>query len=127
MVEEAEKYKAQDEANKQKVEAKNSLENYAYTVRNTINDPKVADKLDSSEKATVEAKINETVKWLDANHNAEKEEFEAKMKELESVCNPVMMKLYQGGSAAGGMDGGAYANAKPHENRSQGPTVEEVD
>ena len=41
MVQEAEKYKAEDEQHKKKIEAKNSLENYAFNMRNTIRDDKV--------------------------------------------------------------------------------------
>eukprot|EP00743_Colponemidia_sp_Colp-15_P000083 GILK01000098.1.p1 GENE.GILK01000098.1~~GILK01000098.1.p1 ORF type:complete len:666 (-),score=151.51 GILK01000098.1:157-2106(-) len=129
MVEEAERYKAQDEANKERVEAKNSLENYAYTMRNTINDPKLADKISATDKATIEEKINDEVKWIDANQNAEKEEYAQHMKDLEAVCNPIMMKLYQqSGGAPGGMpDMGGAAGGAPPSDRSQGPTVEEVD
>merc|ERR1719333_1676303 len=71
MVSEAEKYKAEDEANREKVEAKNGLENYAFQVRNSIRDEKLKDK------------IEETISWLDANQLAEKEEFADKQKELE--------------------------------------------
>merc|ERR1711953_1158631 len=102
MVQEAEKYRAEDEANKGKIEAKNGLENYCFTMRNTLQEEKLKDKI---EKA-----VQDTLDWLDKNQMAEKDEFEAKQKELEGVVNPIMMKVYQaaggGGMPEGGMPGG---------------------
>merc|ERR1719214_319677 len=54
MVEEAEKYAAEDEANKLRIEAKNGLENYAYNMKNTMNDEKLKDKIEASDKSTIE-------------------------------------------------------------------------
>merc|ERR1719394_2141537 len=104
MVDEAERYKAEDEANRVRVEAKNSLENYCYSMKNTMSDEKLASKLSDDDKSTVTAKIDETTSWLDANQMAEKEEYEAKQKELEAVVNPILAAL--GGGAGGGMPGG---------------------
>ncbi|WRX26638.1 Heat shock protein 70 family - like 10 [Theobroma cacao] len=96
MVQEAERYKAEDEEVKKKVEAKNSLENYAYNMRNTVKDEKFAGKLDPSDKQKIEKAIDETVEWLDRNQLAEVDEFEDKLKELEGICNPIISKMYQG-------------------------------
>merc|ERR1712094_161713 len=74
MVDEAERYKAEDEANRVRVEAKNSLENYCYSMKNTMGDEKLASKLSDDDKSTVTAKIDETTSWLDANQMAEKED-----------------------------------------------------
>jgi len=125
MVKEAEKYAAEDEKNKSRVEAKNGLENYAYNMRNTLNDEKVKDKIDASEKETVEKAINDAISWLDANQTAEKEEFEHRQKELEGICNPVVTKLYQGGGAPGGMPD--MGGAQPETKSQEGPHIEEVD
>merc|ERR1719323_2507333 len=95
MVQEAEKYKAEDESHKDKIEAKNTLENYAYSMRNTVQDEKVASALSAEDKKTIEDAVKKTVEWIDANQLAEKEEFEHKMKELEGVCNPIITKMYQ--------------------------------
>jgi len=131
MVKEAEKYAAEDDAMKEKVEARNGLENYAYSMRNSINDEKLKDKLDAADKETIETAINEATSWLDSNQTAEKEEFEAKQKELEGVCNPIMMKVYQGagGGMPGGMDGGmGGAGPMPGaDGGGEGPTIDEVD
>merc|ERR1719335_523146 len=78
MVDEAERYKAEDEANRVRVEAKNALENYSYSMKNTMADEKLADKMSDSDKEAVNNKINETISWLDANQSAEKEEYEQK-------------------------------------------------
>merc|ERR1712023_562197 len=130
MVKEAEKYAAEDDAQKEKVEARNALENYSYSMRNSINDEKLRDKIDAADKETIEKAINDTTSWLDSNQSAEKEEFEAKQKELEGVCNPIMMKVYQGagggmpgadGMPGGGMPGGGMPGA------DGGPTIDEVD
>merc|ERR1712066_511093 len=88
MVNEAEKYKADDEAQRLKVEAKNSLENYCFTMKNSMNDSNIKDKIEEEDQKTVNEKIDETLQWLDTNQMAEKDEFEAKMKELQETCDP---------------------------------------
>ncbi|ETI50523.1 hsp70-like protein, partial [Phytophthora nicotianae P1569] len=102
MVAEAEKYKSEDEANKVRIEAKNALENYAYSLRNSLNDEKMKEKIPEADKKVVDDKVTEVIQWLDANQSAEKEEYESKQKELESVANPVLQKVY---ASAGGADG----------------------
>lgn len=59
--------KGQDELMKKKVEAKNGLENFAYSIKNSLNDEKLKDKFSSEDKATLEKAVEETVKWLEAN------------------------------------------------------------
>merc|ERR1712125_187373 len=129
MVDEAEKYRAEDDANKQKIEAKNGLENYCFTMRNSLQEEKLKDQFEPGDKDKIEAAVKDTLDWLDKNQLAEKDEFEAKQKELEGVVNPIMMKVYQaagGGEggmpdmSGGGMPGGGGGGGG-------GPTVEEVD
>jgi len=126
MVQEAEKYMSEDEEHKKKVEAKNALENYAYNMRNTIKDEKIAGKLDSDDKKKIEDTIEAAIQWLDANQLAEADEFEDKMKELEGVCNPIIAKMYQGGA---GPDMGAAPgdDDAPSHAGGAGPKIEEVD
>jgi len=128
MVQEAERFKGEDEANKQKVEAKNALENYCYTMKNTLTEEKLKDKFSESDKKVVEDKVNETLNWLESNQTAEKDEFDAKQKDLESICNPIMMKVYQaaGGDGSGMPDMSNFAGGAPP-GAGTGPTVEEVD
>merc|ERR1712159_164539 len=100
MVSEAEKYAAEDEQNKKKIEAKNGLENYCYSMKNTLQEEKLQDKFDAGDKDKIEKSVQDTLDWLERNQMAETEEFEAKQKELEGIVNPIMMKVYQ--SAGGG-------------------------
>eukprot|EP00419_Tripos_fusus_P035802 CAMPEP_0172777220 /NCGR_PEP_ID=MMETSP1074-20121228/201282_1 /TAXON_ID=2916 /ORGANISM="Ceratium fusus, Strain PA161109" /LENGTH=732 /DNA_ID=CAMNT_0013614133 /DNA_START=63 /DNA_END=2263 /DNA_ORIENTATION=+ len=125
MVQEAEKYAAEDEANKSKVEAKNGLENYCFTMRNTLQEEKLQDKFEADDKSKIETAVQETLDWLDKNQLAEKDEFEGKQKELEGVVNPIMMKVYQAAGGAGEMPSGGMPGAAP--GGAGGPTVEEVD
>ncbi|RYR76866.1 hypothetical protein Ahy_A01g001390 isoform I [Arachis hypogaea] len=130
MVKDAERYRAEDEEVKKKVEAKNSLENYAYNMRNTIRDEKIAGKLSADDKGKIEKAVEDAIEWLEGNQMAEVDEFEDKQKELEGICNPIIAKLYQGG-AGGGEDapmGGAHdMPAGGSSDSGAGPKIEEVD
>merc|ERR1719395_206302 len=81
--EDAEKYAKEDEEFKKKVEAKNGLENYCYSMKNTLGDEKLKDKLSSDDKEKAEKAIDDALAWLESNQLAEKEEFEHKQKEAE--------------------------------------------
>ncbi|CAN0346117.1 unnamed protein product [Laminaria digitata] len=94
--------------------------------------------MDADDKTTVEAKISETIAWLDANQTAEKEEFEEKQKELEAVCNPIIQKMAAAGGGAAGMPGGAPGGMPdmggagggaptPEAEADSGPKIEEID
>lgn len=130
MVQDAEKYKSEDEDHQKKVESKNSLENYAYNMRNTVRDEKIASSLDPADKKKIEEAVEAAISWLDNNQLAEADEFDDKMKELESICNPIIAKMYQGG--AGGAAGAppSYGGADddvPSGSGGAGPKIEEVD
>merc|ERR1740127_30959 len=128
MVNEAEKYKEEDEANKAKIEAKNGLENYCFTMRNTLQEEKLKDKFEGDDKDNIEKAVQETLDWLDKNQLAEKDEFEAKQKELEGIVNPIMMKVYQAAGGDGEMpEGGMPGAGGAPPGGGGGPTVEEVD
>ena len=104
LVKEAEKFKADDEKVKNRIEAKNQLEQYAYQVRQTINEEKLKDKFTEDEKKTISAKVDEVLQWTNNNPAASKEEYDAKVKEIEAIFNPIMQKIYQqAGGAPGGM------------------------
>jgi len=147
MVEDAEKFKAEDEVATQRTQSKNHLESYCYSLRNTLQDQKFAGKLDSKDKSTVETAVTEAIKWMESNANAPKEAIESKQKALESTCNPIIAKVYQGAGGAGGPggmdDGGGMptgggggdsgssssggASDSGSSKPSSGPKVEEVD
>ncbi|KAL3809564.1 hypothetical protein ACJIZ3_000114 [Penstemon smallii] len=97
MVQEAEEFKAEDEYHKKKVEAKNSLVNYAYKMRNTIKyDDEIASKLAAVDKKKIEDAVEFVLRWLDGNKLAEADDFEDKKKELESIWHPIIIKIYMG-------------------------------
>jgi len=128
MVAEAERFKADDEANRSKVEAKNSLENYAFNVRNSINDEKVKSKLSETDRKTIETAVEEALRWMEDHAGAEKEEFEEKQKALESKVSPLMAKLYAGAGGAG-MPGAEPPRDydEPPASGAKEPIVEEID
>ena len=114
LVKEAEKFKDEDNKVKDRIEAKNSLEQYCYQVRQTIGDEKLKDKFSEDEKKQIEGKIDEVLKWTNDNPAASKEEYDAKVKEVEGIFNPIMQKIYQQmGGQPGGMPnfGGAHPGA----------------
>merc|ERR1712113_1010656 len=130
MVNDAEKYKQEDEAQKDRVQAKNELESYAFQMKQTVEDDKVKDKISADEVKTICDACDEAIKWLDNNQTAEKDEFQHQKKELEKVCTPIITKMYQG--AGGGMPGGmpdmsGAAGGDSAGASAGGPTIEEVD
>jgi heat shock 70kDa protein 1/2/6/8 len=132
MVEEAERYAAEDEANKVRIEAKNSLENYAHSMKSTMADEKLTGKMSANDKAAVGAKVSETISWLERNQMAEKEEFEGKQRELENVVNPILQNLSGGGGGMpggvpGGMPGGGAPGGMSDMGGDEGPKIEEID
>jgi L1 cell adhesion molecule like protein len=135
MVNEAEKYKVDDEKQKDRVAAKNSLESYCFNMKSTVEDEKVKDKIPEADRKVVMDKCNDIIRWLDANQLAEKEEFEDKQKDLEKVCNPIISKMYAGGVPPPGGPGGAgfpgaggpAGAGAPGAGGAGGPTIEEVD
>uniref|UniRef100_A0A2K5MC30 Heat shock protein family A (Hsp70) member 8 n=1 Tax=Cercocebus atys TaxID=9531 RepID=A0A2K5MC30_CERAT len=129
MVQEAEKYRAEDEKQRDKVSSKNSLESYAFIMKATVEDEKLQGKINDEDKQKILDKCNEIIDWLDRNQTAEKEEFEDQQKELEEVCNPIIAKLCQSaGDMPGRMPGGfPGGGAPPSGGASSGPTMEEVD
>merc|ERR1712095_29046 len=140
MVDDADKFKADDDKQKERIAAKNGLESYCFNMKSTLDDEKLKEKISEDEKRTISNKCDEALKWLDSNQLAEVDEFQDKQKEVEAVCNPIITKLYQqGGAPGGGMpDGmpngmpGGMPNGMPHQKAkpgptSAGPTIEEVD
>merc|ERR1711994_1097002 len=143
MVQEGEKYKAEDDANRNRIEAKNALENYSYQIKTSIGSKEVEGKIPADDKKKLEDAIEESIQWLDSNPSAEKEEFEEKQKALEGIAMPILQSM-AGGAGAGGMPGGmpggipgaggmpdfggaAPGGAPPADDPASGPTIEEID
>jgi len=116
MVKEAEEQAEADKAARQRVEARNQLENYVYQIRNLLNDDeKVGDKISADDKATVEEAIKEKISWLEENTSAEKDEYDEQYKELEKIVQPIFSKLYGGAGAPGGPGGHSSEDMPEHD------------
>nr|AFK84936.1 heat shock protein 70 [Lineidae sp. TWL-2008] len=117
MVADAEKYREEDNRQRDRVQARNSLESLAFQYKTAVNED--GGKLSSEDRDIVNNKCNEVTQWLDSNGLAEKEEYEHQTRELERVCSPIMTKLH-GGNAGHGQNTNRGCSGN-------GPTVEEVD
>jgi len=108
MVREAEEFAESDKAAKQKVDARNALEGYAFNMRNQIEDEeKLGGKISDEDKETIENAVNEVIEWLDDNADAETEAFKDKLKEIEGVCNPIVSELYEKSGGGDKAEGGS--------------------
>mmetsp|Transcript_20469 Transcript_20469/g.78478 ORF Transcript_20469/g.78478 Transcript_20469/m.78478 type:complete len:664 (+) Transcript_20469:69-2060(+) len=106
MVQEAEEAAEEDKYLKETVEARNQLENYAYSIRNAINDEeKLGEVISESDRDTVETAVRDAIDWLDENPQAGKEDFDEQYKELEQIVQPIFTRLYQEAGGAAGGDG----------------------
>merc|ERR1711881_632222 len=102
MVQDAEKFAAEDQKAKEKVDAKNELEGYAYSLKNQVSDKeKLGGKLSDEDKEAINAAADETISWLEENADAEKEDCEAQKKKLEEVVHPIVSKVYPEGGGGG--------------------------
>ncbi len=117
MVKAAEKFKADDEKERARIESKNVLENYVYNIRNTLQDGKEDKQKEAWTKA--EPIVTEAIEWIEAHASSSEDDFKTKQKEVEEKLRPIMMNLY---STEGGMPQGA-----PVPGASTGPKVDEVD
>ena len=97
MIREAEEFAEQDKEAKALVDARNALESYAYSMKNSIEDSeKLADKLEEEDKETIKEAIDDALSWLGSNSDASKEAYQDKLKEIEKICNPIVSKVYKG-------------------------------
>jgi len=116
MIREAEQFADEDKKVKEKVEAKQALDSYAHSMKRTVEDKdKLADKISEDDKTTVLDAVKESLEWLNENGDAEKEEYEAKQKELEGICSPIISKLYAAGGAGGAGMGGDDEDMGSHD------------
>ncbi|GAB0097664.1 Major heat shock 70 kDa protein Ab [Sergentomyia squamirostris] len=117
MLSEAEKYRDEDDKQRQKISARNALESYVFSCKQAVEDAPQG-KVTDSDKQTVKDKCSAEMSWLDSNTLAEKEEFEDHLKDTQRVCGPIMAKMHGGGPQGGGQN---------QNTSGRGPTVEEVD
>jgi len=112
MVREAEEFAEEDKKVKGRVDTPNGLEPYVYNLKNQLDDDEkgLADKLSPEDKKELQDIIDETLGWMDENPEADKEDYDAKQKEVENICNPIMRNVYAGGAADGDEDMGDFGN-----------------
>jgi heat shock protein 5 len=103
MVQEAEEFAEEDKKMKEKIDARNGLETYAYNLRNQIEDEeKLGGKLDESDKESIEDAVADALEWLEENgDDADADEINEKLKELEGVANPIVASVYGSADDAG--------------------------
>ena len=105
MIQEAEEFKEEDERNRQLIDAKNGLESYLYSVKNTLNDTKL--NFSEEDKEQLNDKVKEIDEWFNNSSDATKEDYDAKHKELEAIYNSIIKKVYgDAGPSSGGAPGG---------------------
>ena len=140
MMSEAMKFKAEDDANRNRIESKNGLENYCYSLKSLISSYEVKDKIPAEDKDALENSIEDAISWLDDKHTSEKEEYDEKQKALEGVTMPIIHNMAGGESGipggmpggmpgAGGMPdmggmGGSGGEVLPADDPANGPTIE---
>merc|ERR1712179_845750 len=96
MVKDAETFADDDAKMKEKVDAKNEFESYAYSLKNQIGDKeKLGGKLTEEDKASLEKAVEEAISWLESHADATTEELKAEKKKLEDTAT-IVSKLYQG-------------------------------
>merc|ERR1711988_114137 len=121
MVADAEKFKAEDDKQKERIGAKNGLESYIFNLKSSLDNDQLKSKLNETDRKTISDKCEETISWLDQNQSAEVDEYEDKQKELETMSKPFMSKIY----GQTGQSCGQQQQEKSHS--GAGPTIEEVD
>ena len=121
MLAEAEENAESDKEMKQKVEAKNQLEAYLYSLRSSVTDA-LKDKLEDSDKELLTNTVNEALGWLEENPDEGKDTYDEKRGEVEGIANPIISKAYTPPQEGGGAPGESNA-----EDGGSEPTVEEVD
>eukprot|EP01006_Ploeotia_vitrea_P033237 TRINITY_DN65362_c0_g1_i2.p1 TRINITY_DN65362_c0_g1~~TRINITY_DN65362_c0_g1_i2.p1 ORF type:complete len:216 (-),score=56.14 TRINITY_DN65362_c0_g1_i2:125-703(-) len=123
MVADGKRFEEDDRRQKERIDARNEFENYAFSMKNTVNE--ASSSLSSEDKEKVVQSAQDAISWLDSNHEASTEEYKGRMSELQSVCNPIIQKMYQQGGGGGASSfGGAQQQSGT---TSDGPKVEEVD
>merc|ERR1712211_173687 len=122
MVNDDEKFKNEDEAQRERISAKNGLESYIFNMESTLDQDQIKTKLSESDLTEAKKELDSTLDWLDRNQLGEKEEYLEKQKELESSLRKVVNKIYSNGGEQQSTGCGQQAR-----HGAQEPTIEEVD
>merc|ERR1739845_155144 len=131
MVQDSEKFKEEDNKQKERVDAKNNLESYCFNIKSTLEDNASQRKIPEEDRGVILEKCHEMINWLDKNQSAETEEFKEKLGQLEKIYIPIVQKLYSNGQNAQSFPTPGGCGSESGEgfggNNYGGPTVEEVD
>ena len=123
MINDAEKYKAEDEENKLKIDAKNDLDNYIFMVENMMRDDGTKN-MPPEAVETLKNTCTEGRAWMQANESASKDEYENKKKEIEGIISPIIASRAPGDGGGGDHH---HHGPPPSENVDDGPKIEEID
>jgi len=114
MIAEAEKYKEADNAQAEKVKAKQELENYCHQILDTLENKSLMIKLTDDDQEKIDTLCSDALEWVEHNDALDKSAFAAKQRSLEAELKPLMLKMYQGaaeGDSAGKKAGGRKGRA----------------
>tara|TARA_B110001452_G_scaffold263452_1_gene264903 strand:- start:746 stop:2701 length:1956 start_codon:yes stop_codon:yes gene_type:complete len=95
MVQEAEEFAEEDKRMKQRIDGRNGLESFCYRIKSMLDDEDKPMDISEEDRETVEEAVKEALEWLDDNQEAEKEDYEDKQKEMETITNPIIQNAYQ--------------------------------
>ncbi|KAF6770193.1 hypothetical protein AHF37_11597 [Paragonimus kellicotti] len=123
MVNEAERYKAEDENQRERVAARNALESYVYSLKQTMDDEKLISKINSTDREQIIQKCNQLISWMEEEQSATKGEYEARQKELEKIATPIITRLYQQSEP----NMSSANTTQRTSTTARGPVIEEVD
>lgn len=130
MLKEAEKFEEQDRKNAERIEERNVLENYCYSMRATTSDPAIVAGLGDMGCQNINQAVNVASSWLDDHQDAEADEYRAKVKEIEAVAHPLLSEFYKKrameSAPAASADGAAegHDNNGAHQHSEQAPNTE---
>ena len=126
MLREAEQFRAEDDTRRETIEAMQKLEQYVYAARRGVEE--AGNALTDSERQTLTRRSEETIKWMDANTLAEKDEVEQQLRDLQEEFEPILAKMGRQSGAGAGYEGpqrspplSAGGSTRPQASRSAGP------
>ncbi|KAI4352385.1 hypothetical protein L6164_006643 [Bauhinia variegata] len=105
MIQDAVKFKAEDERHRRRALAKNDLEDYIYDMKKALKDEGISSMISQKETMNIRGAIVRVLLWLEGNQHAEAEEFERGKKELVKACVPISIAMsLRGDDDDDGMD-----------------------
>ena len=127
MVEEAERFKEDDEKAKELIDSRNNLENTIYQFKNTLSDEKMATLIDTSMKEELTKVVEENISWLENNQMASKEEYDNKLSEFQEAMKPLQEKMMSNMQGTNGVPENMPKTNSTNETKYSAPNIEEVD